>query len=60
MCVYFHKVKKRKLQLQTGVRLIGYSELPQGANVSVDHCLSLYLSPAMNWQLSTCRPIMLI
>uniref|UniRef100_A0A3Q3WUW2 PDZ domain-containing protein n=1 Tax=Mola mola TaxID=94237 RepID=A0A3Q3WUW2_MOLML len=32
-------------------RLIGHSKLPVGMNVSVDGCLSLYVSPAMNWRL---------
>ena len=30
------------------VRLIGHSKLPVGMNVSVDSCLSLYVSPVMN------------
>ena len=32
-----------------GVRLISYSKLPIGMNVSMDGCLSLYMSSAMNW-----------
>ena len=31
--------------------LIGHSELPIGVNGSVDGCLSLYVSPVMNWRL---------
>ena len=33
----------------TGGRLIGHTKLPVGVNVSVEGCLSLYVSPAMNW-----------
>ncbi len=32
-------------------RLIGDSKLPVGVNVSVNGCLSLYVSPAVNWRL---------
>ena len=35
---------------KSGVRLIGRSKLPVGVNVSVDCCLSLYVSPSMKWQ----------
>ena len=42
-----HSPKTCKL----GVRLIGHSKLSVGVNVSVDGCLSLYDSPAMNWWL---------
>ena len=42
-----HSPKTCKL----GVRLIGHSQLAVGVKVSVDACLSLYVSPAMNWQL---------
>ena len=35
--------------MQTGVRLTGHSKLPVG--VSVDGCLSLYVSPPMNCRL---------
>ena len=31
--------------------LIGDSKSPVGVNVSVDGCLSLYVSPEMNWWL---------
>ncbi len=31
--------------------LTGDSKLPVGANVSVNSCLSLYVSSAMNWRL---------
>ena len=35
-----------------GFRLIGHFKLPVGVNVSVDGCLSLYVTPAMmNWRL---------
>ena len=34
-----------------GFRLIGHSKLPLGVHLSVDGCLSLYVNPAMNWQL---------
>ena len=34
-----------------GVRLIGHSKFSVGVNVSVDGCLSLYVSPGMNWWL---------
>ena len=51
-------VSLRVLQLPSTVQkhpnwfgLIGPSELPVGVNVSMDGCLSLYVSPAMNWQL---------
>ena len=37
--------------LYTTIRLTGHSKLPVGVNVSVDGCLSLYVSPAMNNQL---------
>ncbi len=33
------------------IRLIGDSKLPAGVNVSVNGCLSLYVSPAMNRRL---------
>ncbi len=33
------------------VRLIGDSKSPVGVNVSVNGCLSLYVSPVMNWRL---------
>ena len=33
------------------IRLIVHSKLTVGVNVSVDGCLSLYVSPAMNWLL---------
>ncbi len=33
------------------VRLISDSKLPVGVNVSVDCCVSLYVSPEMNWKL---------
>ena len=32
------------------VRLIGHSKLSVGGNVSVNGCLSQYVSPAMNWK----------
>ena len=35
--------------MQTGVRLIDQSKLPVDVNMNVDGCLSLYVSPAMNW-----------
>ena len=31
------------------VRLIGHSKFPVGVNVKVNGCLSLYVSPLMNW-----------
>ena len=40
-----------KTTCRMGVRLIDDSQLPVGVKVSVDGCLSLYVSPAMNWQL---------
>ena len=40
----FHSLKTCKL----GVRLIGLSKLSLGVNVSMDGCLSLYVSPEMN------------
>ena len=33
---------------KVGVRLIDYSKLPVGVNVTVDGCLSLYMQPVMN------------
>ena len=42
-----HRPKTCKL----GFILIGHSKLPVGVNVSVDGCLSQYVSPAMNWGL---------
>ena len=39
------------LKNQNWGRLIGHSKLSIGVNVSMDGCLSLYVSPAMNWQL---------
>ena len=33
----------------SGCRLIGHSKLPKGVKVSADGCLSLNVSPAMNW-----------
>ena len=33
------------------IRLIGHSKFPVGVNVSLAGCLSLTVSPAMNWQL---------
>ncbi len=38
------------------VRLIGDSKLPVGVNVSVNGCLSLYVSPVRNWQLVQGEP----
>ncbi len=38
------------------VRLIGDFKLPVGVNVSVNGCLSLYVSPVMNRQLVQCQP----
>ena len=35
----------------SGDRLIGDSKLPVGVNVSVDGCLSVYVSLATNWRL---------
>ena len=50
-CVEFvcssHSPKTCKL----GVRLIDHSKLPVGVNVSLDVCLSLCVSPAINWRL---------
>ncbi len=37
-------------------RLIGDSKLPVGVNVSVNGCLSLYVSPVMNWRLVQGEP----
>ena len=42
-----HSPKRSKL----GGRLIGHTKLPVGVNVSVDACLSLRVSPVMNWGL---------
>ena len=43
-----------------GVRWIGHVKLPVGVNVSADGCLSLYVSPAVNWRLvQGVRPKML-
>ncbi len=36
--------------------LTGDSKLPVGVNVSVNDCLSLYVSPVMNWQLIQGEP----
>ena len=35
--------------MQAGVRQICHSKLPKGVNVSLDGCLSLYVSSVMNW-----------
>ena len=43
-------------KMQTWGRLIGHSNLPVGVNVSVDGCLSLYVSPVMTLQLVKCDP----
>ena len=38
-------------RLAKKVWLSGYSKFPLGVSVSVNRCLSLYVSPVMNWQL---------
>ena len=35
---------------------LGYSKLSVGVNVSMNVCLSLYVSPVMNWRFIQCQP----